>query len=218
MAGHKNNRIRLSTVFSVILTALFIVKTVNSFKVGAETGEGASALIKYAVIPLIIVFAVCFIVSIVQNFRNGKAIKESSSDTKYAVKTTAKVASVLEAAAQLISVAVAIIIAYDEYASGNVKWYDFRYYFTLIILIFTFLNTVYYIVKTSLKLKRKADKRKDARIKSAEKEQRAEERKKIIEEASAEKVRRQEERAAREKADMPVKNQSHKPVKKITKK
>ena len=76
----------------------------------------------------------------------------------------------------------------------------------------------YYIVKTSLKLKKSLDKRKEQQAKALEKAQKAEERQKQIEAATAEKERRAEERKAQEQAAMPKKDQSHKPVKKFTKK
>ncbi len=55
----KTTSISLSTVFSLISMVLFIVKTVNSFSEGAKAG-GASGIIKFAVLPLIIVFAIRF--------------------------------------------------------------------------------------------------------------------------------------------------------------
>ena len=209
----KSTGLSLSTVFSLISMVLFIVKTVNSFSEGAKAG-GASGIIKFAVLPLIIVFAICFFVQVIASIKDQKAVKESIGDAKYQIKTTKKVASIMEA----VSVIVAILLAYDEYASGNIKWYNFRYYFTLIILLFTFLSTVYYIVKTSLKLKKSSDKRKEQQAKALEKAQKAEERQKQIEAATAEKERRAEERKAQEQAAMPKKDQSHKPVKKFTKK
>lgn len=213
----KSTGLSLSTVFSLISMVLFIVKTVNSFSEGAKAG-GASGIIKFAVLPLIIVFAICFFVQVIASIKDQKAVKESIGDAKYQIKTTKKVASIMEAVVELVSVIVAILIAYDEYASGDIKWYNFRYYFTLIILLFTFLSTVYYIVKTSLKLKKSSDKRKEQQAKALEKAQKAEERQKQIEAATAEKERRAEERKAQEQAAMPKKDQSHKPVKKFTKK
>lgn len=213
----KSTGISLSTFFSVVSMVLFIVKTVNSFSEGAKEG-GASGIIKFAVLPLIIVFGLLFIVQVVASVKDNKAMKESVGDAKYQIKTTKKVAAVAEAFVELVSVAVAILLAYDEYASGEIKWYNFRYYFTLVILLFTFLSTVYYIAKTTLKLKKSSDKRKEKQQKALEKEQKAEERQKQIDLAAREKERRAEERRAQEKAAMPVKDQSHKPVKKISKK
>lgn len=164
----KSTGLSLSTVFSLISMVLFIVKTVNSFSEGAKAG-GASGIIKFAVLPLIIVFAICFFVQVIASIKDQKAVKESIGDAKYQIKTTKKVASIMEAVVELVSVIVAILLAYDEYASGNIKWYNFRYYFTLIILLFTFLSTVYYIVKTSLKLKKSSDKRKEQQAKALEK-------------------------------------------------
>lgn len=166
----KSTGLSLSTVFSLISMVLFIVKTVNSFSEGAKAG-GASGIIKFAVLPLIIVFAICFFVQVIASIKDQKAVKESIGDAKYQIKTTKKVASIMEAVVELVSVIVAILLAYDEYASGNIKWYNFRYYFTLIILLFTFLSTVYYIVKTSLKLKKSSDKRKEQQAKALEKAQ-----------------------------------------------
>lgn len=164
----KSTGLSLSTIFSLISMVLFIVKTVNSFSEGAKAG-GASGIIKFAVLPLIIVFAICFFVQVIASIKDQKAVKESIGDAKYQIKTTKKVASIMEAVVELVSVIVAILLAYDEYASGNIKWYNFRYYFTLIILLFTFLSTVYYIVKTSLKLKKSSDKRKEQQAKALEK-------------------------------------------------
>ena len=213
----KTTSISLSTIFSLISMVLFIVKTVNSFSEGAKAG-GASGMIKFAVLPLIVIFAICFFVQVIASIKDQKAVKESIGDAKYQIKTTKKVAAIMEAVVELVSVIVAILLAYDEYASGDIKWYNFRYYFTLIILLFTFLSTVYYIVKTSLKLKKSAEKRKEQQAKALEKAQKAEERQKQIELATAEKERRAEERRAQEQASMPKKDQSHKPVKKFTKK
>lgn len=85
----KSTGLSLSTVFSLISMVLFIVKTVNSFSEGAKAG-GASGIIKFAVLPLIIVFAICFFVQVIASIKDQKAVKESIGDAKYQIKTTKK--------------------------------------------------------------------------------------------------------------------------------
>lgn len=213
----KGNLIPLSLIFTLISMGLFIAKTLSSFY-GKAQAEGASAITKYAVIPLLVVFAVCFVATVVMNIRDAKAIKASAADTKYAMKTTKTASAILEAFTQLIDVVIAIVIAYDAYAGVDIKWFDFRYYFTMIILVYTLFTTVYFIIKKSLKMKKAADKRSAAQAKEAEKQQKAAERQRQIEEATALKAQKEAERKAAEKAAMPVKDQSHKPIKKNSKK
>ncbi|UKI15062.1 MAG: hypothetical protein L6V85_03640 [Clostridiales bacterium] len=212
----KSTGLSLSTVFSLISMVLFIVKTVNSFSEGAKAG-GASGIIKFAVLPLIIVFAICFFVQVIASIKDQKAVKESIGDAKYQIKTTKKVASIMEAVVELVSVIVAILLAYDEYASGNIKWYNFRYYFTLIILLFTFLSTVYYIVKTSLKLKKSSDKRKEQQAKALEKAQKKRKKDKKTNRGChrGKGAPRRRKKKRRNRRQCQKKDQSHKPVKKI---
>lgn len=203
-------------IFTLISMALFITKTLSSFY-GKAQGD-ASPITKYAVIPLLVIFAGCFVATVIMNIRDARAVKAAAADTKYAMKTTKNVSAIMEAVTQLIDVIIAIVIAYDAYAGVEIHWWNFRFYFTMIILIYTLLTTIYFIVKKSLKMKRAADKRSAAKAKDAEKQLKAEERQRQIEEATALKAQKEAERKAAEKAAMPVKNQSHKPVKKNSKK
>lgn len=207
----------LTTVFSLISIGLFITKTLNSFY-GKANAEGASPIIKYAVLPLLIVFALCFAAAVVCNIRDARALKKNAADTKYAMKTTKSVSAVIEAVMQLINVIIAIVIAYDTYAGGDIKWYNFKFYFTMIILIYTLMTTVYFIIKKTVKLIKKAEKRKAAAQKAEEKQVKAEERQKQIEAAKQLKAQKDAERREAEKALTPKKDQSKKPVKKVTKK
>lgn len=220
MAEKKKSKLTvlpLSAVFTLVSMGLFIVKILNSFY-GKAVAEDASPVIKYAVLPLLILFAICFAALAVINIRDAKALKQSAVDTKYAMNTTKSASSVLEAAVQLINVIIAVVIAYDSYRGVDIKWYHFEYYFTMIILIYTLFTTVLFIIRKSLKMKKKAEKRHAARQKAAEKEERIAERQRMIAEATAEKQKREAERIENEKAAMPKKDQSHKAVKKIPKK
>lgn len=207
----------LSLVFTLISMGLFITKTLNSF-FGKAQAEGASPITKYAVVPLLVIFAACFIATVVMNIKDAKAIKQSVTDTKYAMKTTKSASAVMEAVTQLIDVVIAIVIAYDAYAGVEIKWYNFKFWFTMLILVYTLFTTVYFIVKKILKMKKSAAKRSAAKAKENEKQLKAEERQRQIDEATAIKAQKEAERKAAEKAAMPVKDQSHKPVKKISKK
>lgn len=212
----RTNAISLSIIFSLISMGLFLTKTITSY-VGKASAEGASDLVKFVVLPLLIVFAICFAVMVIYNIKDARAVKQNISDTKYAVKTTKNVAAIMEAVMEIINVVMAIVIAYGDYANTEIHWWNFRYYFTMIILIYTFLTTVYFVIKKVFKIKKSTDKRKAAQAKAEEKQIKAEERQKQIEAATAEKARKEAERAAAEKAAMPKKDQSHKAVKKVKK-
>lgn len=192
-------RIPPTTLFTLGSVGLFVAKTLHSF-IGKASAEGASPLVRYAVLPLLIVFALCFVCLIVLNIRDAKALKKSAGDVKYAVKTTVGAASILESLATLVNVALAITTAWDAYAGGEIRWWDFKYYFTLIILVYTFLSTLFFIISKTLKMARKAGKRKKAAEKAVLREERREEAAKAVETV------REEGRAAAEKTRTAIQN------------
>ncbi|MEG1612957.1 MAG: hypothetical protein RR357_02195 [Clostridia bacterium] len=202
----RSTGIRPSTMFSIISMCFFLTSTIAAFT-DKSNAEGASPLIKYAVLPLIIIFAVAFCITILLNIRNDKAAKQSVTDTKYAVKTTKNTMGLIEGVMALFNVSIAILLAIDTISNGGNK---FKVIITIVTCAFSLLSAVITIVKKVKKLKKGADKRSAA----VQKATIAEENKQIAQARIAEKARI----AAEAKANEPKKDQSKKPVKKVAKK
>lgn len=188
MSKEKKQRLKLSTVFSIIQLLLFLSSTITSL------AEKPSPL-SYIALGLTVVFAIGFVASIFVNIRNNKEAKKSVSDTKYAVKTTKNVMSLIELGMDLITVAVALLIALDAYQNqtGGLKTT-----LAVIVAVFSLFNVVFSIVKKVKKMKKGAAKRDAKAQKNAVAEQKA------VQQKPAQQKLPQDE---------PKKDQSKKPIK-----